>query len=89
MKKCVHIRVYGQVQHKGFRFSAMQVAYQRGIRGFIQNMKGGYLYIVAEGEEEQLTGFVEWCRKGPIWAKVEDVTVEDGEIENYTSFDMK
>jgi len=54
MKKCVHIRVYGQVQHKGFRFTAMQVAYQRGIRGFIQNMKGGYLYIVAEGEEEQL-----------------------------------
>jgi acylphosphatase len=89
MKKCVHIRVYGQVQHKGFRFTAMQVAYQRGIRGFIQNKKGGSLYIVAEGEEEQLIGFIEWCRKGPVWAKVEDVTIEDGEVENYTSFDMK
>jgi acylphosphatase len=89
MKKCVHIRVYGQVQHKGFRFTAMQVAYQRGIRGYIQNRKDGSLYIVAEAEEEQLTGFIEWCRKGPVWAKVEDVTIEDGEIEDFTSFDIK
>ena len=66
MKKCVHIKVYGQVQHKGFRFTAMQVAYQRGVRGFIQNMKDGSLYIVAEGSPEQLTGFIEWCRKGPV-----------------------
>lgn len=89
MKKCVHIRVYGQVQHKGFRFTAMQVAYQRGIRGFIQNRKDGSLYIVAEAEEDLLTGFIEWCRKGPVWAKVDDVTIEDGEIEDFTSFDIK
>ena len=89
MIKSVHISVFGQVQHKGFRFTAMQAAYQRGIRGFIQNRKDGSIYIVAEGEEEQLNGFIEWCRKGPIWAKVEDVTFEDGEIKNYISFDIK
>ena len=89
MKKCVHLYIYGQVQHKGFRFTAMQVAYQRGIRGFIQNRKDGSLYLVAEGEEDKLTGFIEWCRIGPIWAKVEDVTIEDGEVENFTSFDIK
>lgn len=89
MKKCVHIHVYGQVQHKGFRFTAMQVAYQRGIRGYIQNRKDGSLYIVAEAEEDKLTGFIDWCRKGPVWAKVEDVTVEDGEIEDFDSFDIK
>ncbi len=87
--KCVHIRIYGQVQHKGFRFTAMQIAYQRGIRGFIQNKKDGSLYIVAEGEEEQLNGFIAWCSKGPVWAKVEDAIVEDGEVENFTSFDIK
>ena len=89
MMKCVHIRVYGQVQHKGFRFTAMQVAYQRGIRGYIQNRKDNSLYIVAEGEEEQLNGFIEWCRKGPVWAKVEDITFDDGEVENFTSFDIR
>ena len=87
--KCVHIRIYGQVQHKGFRFMAMQIAYQRGIRGFIQNKKDSSLYIVAEGEEDQLDGFITWCKKGPNWAKVESSIVEDGEIENFTSFDIK
>ena len=87
--KCVHIRIYGQVQHKGFRFMTMQIAYQRGIRGFIQNKKDSSLYIVAEGEEDQLDGFITWCKKGPNWAKVESTIVEDGEIENFTSFDIK
>jgi len=68
---------------------AMQIAYQRGIRGFIQNKKDSSLYIVAEGEEDQLDGFITWCKKGPNWAKVESTIVEDGEIENFTSFDIK
>jgi acylphosphatase len=87
--KCAYIHIYGQVQHKGFRFVAMQVAYQRGIRGFIQNKRDGSLYIEAEGEEEQLNGFLEWCKKGPMGAKVENVTIEEGEFKNYTSFDIK
>lgn len=67
----------------------MQVAYQRGIRGYIQNKRDGSLYIEAEGEEEQLNGFLEWCKKGPLGAKVENVTIKEGEIRNYTSFDIK
>jgi acylphosphatase len=87
--KCVHIHVYGRVQHTGFRFFAMQMAYQHGIRGYIQNKKDGSLYIEAEGEEEQLNGFLEWCKKGPMGSKVEEVTTDEGEIKNYTSFDIK
>ena len=87
--KCVHIHIYGRVQHKGFRFVAMQKAYQGGIRGHIQNKKDGSLYIEAEGEDEQLKVFIEWCKKGPMGAVVEEVTTEEGEIKNFTSFDIK
>jgi len=87
--KCIYISIDGQVQHKGFRFFAMQVAYQRGIRGYIHNRKDGSIYIEAEGEEEQLNGFLEWCKKGPMGAKVKNITTEEGEIKNYTSFDIK
>ena len=87
--KCVHIHIYGRVQHKGFRFVAMQKAYQGGIRGHIQNKKDGSLYIEAEGEDEQLQVFIEWCKKGPMGAVVEEVTTEEGEIKNFTSFDIK
>jgi acylphosphatase len=87
--KCFHIQVYGRVQHKGFRFVAMQKAYQHGIRGYIQNRKDGSLYIEAEGEEEELNRFLEWCSKGPMGSIVEEVTHEEGEIKDYTSFDIK
>jgi acylphosphatase len=87
--KCIHIRIYGRVQHKGFRFIAMQKAYQDGIRGFIQNKKDGSLYLEAEGEDEKLNVFLEWCKKGPMGAIVDEVTVEEGEMKNFTSFDIK
>jgi acylphosphatase len=87
--KCICISIDGEVQHKGFRFFAMQIAYQHGIRGYIHNKKDGSLYIEAEGEEEQLNGFLEWCKKGPMGAKVKNMTTEEGEIKNYTSFDIK
>ena len=87
--KCLHINIYGQVQHKGFRFFAMQIAYQLGIRGFIQNRKDGSLYIESEGEEEQLNVFLESVKRGPIGSKVEKVTTEEGEIKNFVSFDIK
>jgi acylphosphatase len=87
--KCFHIHVYGRVQHKGFRFVAMQKAYQHGIRGYIQNRKDGSLYIEAEGEEEELKRFLEWCNKGPMGSTVEEVTYDEGEIKDYTSFDIK
>jgi acylphosphatase len=67
----------------------MQKAYEFGIRGYIQNRKEGSLYIEAEGEEEQLDKFIEWCKKGPMGSKVEEVTTEEGEIRNFTSFDIK
>jgi acylphosphatase len=87
--KCIHIHIFGKVQHVGFRFIAMQIAYQRGIRGFIQNKKDGSLYLEAEGEEGQLNAFLEWCEKGPMGSTVKEVTSEEGEIRNFTSFDIK
>ena len=84
----VCITVYGKVQHKGFRFTAMQVAYQRGVRGYIKNQKDGSLFIEAEAEEEPLNGFIEWCKRGSVWAKVENIEVIDGEFKGYNSFDI-
>ena len=79
----------GEVQQKGFRFTAMQMAYKFGIRGFVQNRKKHSLYIEAEGEDENLDQFISWCRKGPIGAKVENIEIQEGEFQNYQSFDIK
>ena len=87
--KGVIIRVYGRVHHVGYRFTAMQIAYQFGIKGFVENKKDGSLYIEAEGEEGQLNKFLEWCKKGPMGSTVENITTEDAEIKNFKSFDIK
>ena len=87
--KCLHLYISGKVQHVGFRFFAMQVAYQRGVKGYVQNRKDGSLFIEVEGEEESLNGFVEWCRKGPMGAKVDEVVVKEAEVKNHTSFDVR
>jgi len=87
--KNIHIRIEGKVQHKGFRFTAMQIAYQYGIKGMVRNQRDGSLYIEAEGEDDNLEKFVTWCRKGPIWAHVDKMVIEDGEFKDYKSFDIQ
>ena len=88
MIKNLHIHVVGNVQHKGFRFTSMQMAYQYKVRGTVSNQRDGSLYIEAEGEEDDLEKFVIWCKKGPFWAKVEKIDIEEGEVKNYKSFDI-
>ena len=83
------LRIYGKVHRIGFRFSAMQKAYKIGVHGFAQNADDGSVYIEAEGEEEKLNEFIDWCKVGPIGAKVDRILMEDGSVCNYLSFDIR
>jgi len=81
------IHVKGRVQGVGFRFSAVREARSRGITGFVKNQYDGSVYIEAEGPQDQLLEFVEWCRKGPGFVK--SVTADPGEVENYPDFTVE
>ncbi|MCX6244824.1 MAG: acylphosphatase [Bacteroidetes bacterium] len=87
-KKHVDIRVYGKVQETGYRFSAMQAAYRYGVFGIVQYVPDGSVYIEAEGAAENLDLFVSWCQRGPSWARVKNVLVEEGAVLSYTAFDI-
>lgn len=89
MKKHLKINVNGKVKKVGFRFCTMQAAYKHGIFGFVRNKSNGSVYIEAEGEEEALEHFLEWCKTGPIGANVSSVETEEGEVQNFTSFEIK
>ncbi|MEI6853905.1 MAG: acylphosphatase [Bacteroidota bacterium] len=84
----VNITVTGKVQRIGFRFSSMQEAIKIGVYGFVMNVDHDKVYLEAEGEEEKVNKFVEWCKSGPSWARVSDISVETGEIKNFTSFEI-
>ncbi len=88
MEKLVKISIRGKVHGVGFRFSCMEAAYRYGVYGFVRNKSDGTIYIEAEGPEENLDKFITWCRRGPLWAKVIDIHLEDGDLKNYKSFDI-
>ena len=84
----LRLRIYGRVQRIGFRFQSMQTAYKYDVRGMVRNMEDGSVYIEAEGEHGNMEKFVEWCKIGPLGAKIEKFLVEEGTFKNYTSFDI-
>jgi acylphosphatase len=80
------IHVKGRVQGVGFRRNAVNEARYRGIKGFVKNLSDGSVYIEAEGSQEQLNTYVEWCKKGPGFGFVESVNVDACPPVNYTGF---
>jgi acylphosphatase len=83
------LSVSGKVQGVFFRASTKEAAERLGINGFVRNEPDGSVYIEAEGEEEKLNQFVEWCRVGPPRARVEKLEMIEGEALGFTSFQVK
>jgi|GEM_PF-179046 len=88
MKKNLSITITGMVQHVGFRFYAMQAAYKYLINGTIHNSEHDKVIIEAEGEEENLDQFVLWCKRGSPGSRVTDIIIKEGQLKNYSGFDV-
>ena len=83
----LNIKVYGRVQGVFFRHSAKQKAKELGIYGFARNEPGEAVYIEAEGQEDSLKQFLDWCRQGPPSAFVEKIDFEfKTEMKNFSEF---
>ncbi|MBM3404354.1 MAG: acylphosphatase [Bacteroidetes bacterium] len=72
----------------GFRFAVMQKAYQLEICGCVSR-KGSLGKIEAEGNLENMEIFEKWCKNGPVGCKILTYSSEEGDIKNFTTFDMK
>lgn len=80
--KHLNITVKGKVQNVGFRFYTNKKAVELGIKGYVKNMPDGSVYIEAEADEVTLDHFVLWCKKGPSWARVDELLIQDAPIDN-------
>jgi acylphosphatase len=87
--KHLNIIVHGKVQRVNFRHYTREQAISLGLNGFVMNQEDGTVYIEAEGEPDQLEKLVEWCKKGPARAEVVKVERMDGEVKNYSSFEVR
>lgn len=88
MTKCVTMTITGKVQNVGFRYNAVQTARQHRIKGFVRNQPDGSVYIEAEGKETDLDLFIEWCKVGPSWGRIDNVQINEIPMKNYTNFSV-
>jgi acylphosphatase len=89
MTKHFNLTITGKVQGVFFRASTQAEATSHGVTGFARNEPNGDVYIEAEGSEDKLNHFLEWCNKGPERAKVERVLVEESEVFGFTTFEIR
>lgn len=70
-----HIFVSGKVQGVFFRSRTKDKAKELGLAGWVRNLEDGRVETVFEGEQEMVEKMVQWCRRGPEYALVENVEV--------------
>lgn len=89
MKKAVHLNIVGRVQGVFFRQHTRDKAIELSISGWVRNRDDGSVELIAEGEEEALKIFVQWCHHGPERANVEEVQSKVIEVKNLIGFEVK
>ena len=84
------LRAVGRVQGVGYRWFVMRKAKSFGLTGWVKNLSDGRVEIVAEGEEDRLAAFLDWCRRGPPAARVRHIETEYSEATGeFDSFSIK
>ncbi len=88
-KARVHMIIKGRVQCVFFRYSTMEQANALGVFGWVRNLRSGDVECEAEGDKEPLEKLVEWCRRGPAHARVDEINVTWSEFKGeFTKFEM-
>ncbi len=86
--KTVRLIIKGKVQGVFFRASAKEVADELGIKGTVCNLPDESVEIIATGNETQLYQFMEWTKKGPPSAEVENVLTEELPTKEFHDFSI-
>jgi acylphosphatase len=79
----------GRVQGVFFRDSTQREANSAGVAGWVANRADGGVEAVFEGDDGAVERMVEFVRRGPGHADVEDVEVSDEEPEGLDGFSVR
>ncbi len=85
----VEIHVKGKVQGVYFRASTQLKARNLGLVGFVENQLDGSVFIQAEGAIKDLEELLQWCRRGPEYARVDEVKHQYSSPIGYTEFSIR
>ena len=78
--KRVRLTISGDVQGIYYRAFVKERASELGLTGYVKNLPGGKVEVVVEGHELKIEKLLEYCKQGPVGAKIEKV---EGKTEPY------
>lgn len=81
-KKRVHMHISGRVQGVYFRQNTLIMAGELGVNGWVRNTSCGRVEAVFEGDDAAVDRIVEWCKKGPSLASVQNIEIQEEKYEN-------
>lgn len=73
----VRLRISGLVQGVFFRESTRRQADSLDIRGWVRNQPDGSVEALFEGDSGKVERLIEWAKRGPIGAEVDEVEVTE------------
>lgn len=71
-----HILASGHVQGIGYRNFMERHARRLEVNGWVKNLHDGRVEAVLEGDEEAVRKLIGLCRRGPPFARVDDVVTK-------------
>jgi acylphosphatase len=84
-----HVVVRGAVQGVFFRAETRNRARSLGVDGWVRNNPDGAVEAVFEGEDDRVDSMVDWCRRGPAGARVEEVDASWADPEGEAGFAIR
>jgi acylphosphatase len=72
-----HLRIIGIVQGVGYRASFEAQARALRLSGWVRNCVDGSVEAMVSGDAEALKKIIDWARRGPRAARVDDVSIAD------------
>lgn len=76
-RRVIRVRVRGRVQGVGYRAFVAREAEARAFAGFVRNRRDGSVEALVAGAPDDLEALLAVLRKGPIFARVDALSVEE------------
>ncbi len=86
MIKHLNILIKGNMKNRGYAFRVMKEADKMNIKGVVSYTKDNELYIQAEGNENILLDYFEWCKSNIIDVSENELVTSYGKCKNFQDF---
>jgi acylphosphatase len=74
--------VHGRVQGVGYRYAMADAAAEANVKGWVRNRDDGAVEAHIQGNSEDVSRAIAWCRRGPPAARVTAVDVTEAQIDS-------